>query len=317
MVPRSLLSYRGVVTDSAIDAPLAAQRPAADVLSPAEVERFRRDGYVVRRGFWSPGQIEALRDTVTNDEALHRRAYGVGDGTGDAVELALWNAPGDDPFGMLARNERLVGAATQLLGDEIYHYHSKLNSKRPGGGGTWVWHQDYGYWYENGCLFPDMLTAAVPLSSMNAISGGLEVIGGSHRAGRVSHRRIGGQNGADPDRVAALVEQLGATMIVAEPGDVVLFHCNVLHTSAPNRSDVPRDLLLVAYNTRHNDPVVVHHHPGYTPLAVATDDAIERQRGQYEGERRTYMASRADRSAEAFEPRPPTGPSELGTRADF
>lgn len=299
------------MTDAAIDAPFATIQPITDALSPAQVEAFGDDGYVVCRNFLRPGQVAALRDTLTDDMALHRRAYGVGDGTGDAVELALWNAPGDDSFGMLARNERLVGAATQLLGDEVYHYHSKLNSKRPGGGGTWVWHQDYGYWYENGCLFPSLLTAGVPLSSMNAVTGGLEVITGSHRAGRVSHRRIGGQTGADPGRVAALVDRLGTTMIVAEPGDVVLFDCNLLHTSAPNRSEVPRDLLLVAYNTRHNDPVLDHHHPRYAPLAVAPDDAIEGRRGHREGERRVYMASRADRSADAFEPaRDRTSPGE-------
>lgn len=297
MVPQIDCAYAGDVTNTE----LAPGRPLGDVLSSDDRASFDRDGYVVINDFLRAGQVEALCDTVAHDDALHRRAYGVGDGTGDAVELALWNAPGDDPFGMLARNERLVAAATQLLGDEVYHYHSKLNSKRPGGGGTWVWHQDYGYWYENGCLFPDMLTAGVPLSPMNEVSGGLEVIPGSHRAGRLSHWRIGGQTGADPDRVSFLVDRLGSTLVEAEPGDVVLFHCNTLHTSAPNRSDVARDLLLVAYNTRDNDPAIDHHHPRYTPLAVVADDAIEARRGHYEGERRTYMVSRADRSADAFD----------------
>ena len=36
----------------------------------------------------------------------------------------------------------------------MYHYHSKLMLKEPEVGGAWVWHQDYGYWYQNGCLYP-------------------------------------------------------------------------------------------------------------------------------------------------------------------
>ena len=30
-------------------------------------------------------------------------------------------------------------------------------------GSVWQWHQDYGYWYQNGCLWPDLLSVAVAL----------------------------------------------------------------------------------------------------------------------------------------------------------
>lgn len=43
----------------------------------------------------------------------------------------------------------------QLLGGEVYHYHSKLTMKNAKGGGKFIWHQDYGY---------DLLHAAIPLS---------------------------------------------------------------------------------------------------------------------------------------------------------
>ena len=33
---------------------------------------------------------------------------------------------------------------SQLLGSEIYLWHSKVMQKEPGGGGGWEWHQDYG-----------------------------------------------------------------------------------------------------------------------------------------------------------------------------
>ena len=47
------------------------------------------------------------------------------------------------------------------MGDEPYHYHSKMSIKEPRVGGAWNWHQDYGYWYLNGCLFPDMASAFI------------------------------------------------------------------------------------------------------------------------------------------------------------
>ena len=85
---------------------------------------------------------------------------------------------------------------------------------------------------------------------------------------------------------------------LADPGDVMFFHCNTLHTSSPNRSDDPRDLLLIAYNSRHNDPPVAHHHPQYTPIDVLPDAAIEQRADHPDGERRVFMQSRSDRSAD-------------------
>jgi ectoine hydroxylase-related dioxygenase (phytanoyl-CoA dioxygenase family) len=129
---------------------------------------------------------------------------------------------------------------------------------------------------------------------MSVANGCLKLLRESHRAGRIDHGRVGEQTGADPDRVASLEQRFDAVEFEAQPGDMMLFHCNTLHTSAPNRSDHTRELLLVAYNARSNDPVKAHHHPGYTPIDVLPDRAIEDRAGRYEGERRTFMPPRDD-----------------------
>lgn len=270
-------------------------------LSDADVAAFWRDGFVIKRSFYTGAEMAALTDVVAHDESMHRRAYGLADGLGGQTQIALWNEPGDDAFGALARGERTVRAAEALLGGEVYHYHSKITMKRPGAGGTWVWHQDYGYWYKNGCLYADMLTVAVPLDRMSAENGCLRVLRGSHRLGRIDHGFVGSQTGADPARVKAAADRLVDVAFEAEPGDVMFFHCNTLHTSAPNTSATPRNLLLVAYNARTNDPVVAHHHPGYTPIAVVGDTAIVERAGHYEGERRSFLNPADDHSIASFE----------------
>ncbi len=68
------------------------------------------------------------------------------------VRLSLWNHPGDGIYGMFARCERMVRSCEKLLGGEVYHYHSKMILKDAKVGGAWAWHQDYGYWYQNGVL---------------------------------------------------------------------------------------------------------------------------------------------------------------------
>lgn len=69
------------------------------------------------------------------------------DGKGNDVRLALWNHPGEGVYGMFARCHRVVDTVEALLGDEVYHYHSKMILKDARVGGAWAWHQDYGYWY--------------------------------------------------------------------------------------------------------------------------------------------------------------------------
>ncbi len=267
-----------------------------------DIAAFWRDGFLIKRGFYTDAEMAALADALEHDEALRKRAFGLADGLGGHTEIALWNEPGADAFGALARGARLVRATETLLADEVYHYHSKITMKRPGAGGTWVWHQDYGYWYKNGCLRPDMLTVAVPLNAMSTENGCLQVLEGSHKMGRIDHGFVGSQTGADPARVAAATERLATVAFEGAPGDVMFFHSNTLHTSSPNTSDVPRNLLLVAYNTRSNDPALAHHHPGYTPLDVLPDSAIVARAGGYEGERRTFLNPADDRSIASFEP---------------
>ena len=250
---------------------------------------FERDGYLVKRRFLTAGQVGALVGTLAADEALRRRAVARDDGRGGAAELSIWNEPGDDAFGAVARSASVVGAVTELLGDEVYHYHSKLSIKRPRSSGEWVWHQDYGYWYGNGCLRPELLTVAIPLTPLSPENGCLQLLAGSHRCGRVDHGRVGDQHGADPVRVADIERRCQRTAFTAEPGDVLFFHCNVLHTSAGNGSDRDRQLLLVAYNTRRNDPVRAHHHAAYTPIEVLPDREIEARAGSVMGERRAFV----------------------------
>ena len=270
-------------------------------LTVPDKESFDRDGFVVKRGFFTPDEIGAVINAFQVDEAIHKRAYGVDDGQGGATEIALWNDPGEDSFGALARSERLVRAVESLLGGEVYHYHSKITMKRPGTGGTWVWHQDYGYWYPNGCLRPDMLTVAIPLTPNTPANGCLNVLAESHLMGRIEHGRVGKQTGADPARVAAVEERLPRVAFEAEPGDVMFFHSNTLHTSAPNQSDVDRHLLLIAFNTRANNPYIEHHHPSYTPIDVLPDSEIVLRKDRHDGEARIFLNPAADKSMDSFE----------------
>ena len=273
-----------------------------------DVAAFHRDGYVVKRSYFSPTEIAMIGAALRGDPALRERAYGLADGQGGATMIAVWNQPGDDTLGLVPRLDRMAGGMARLLGGEIYHYHSKVTSKAAGGGGTWAWHQDYGYWYGNGCLFPDMGSVAVAVSTQTAQNGALRLLRGSHHCGRIEHAIQGGQSGADIARVGEIAGRLETVVFDAEPGDALFFHCNTLHSSSPNESDGSRDVLLCCYNRASNDPYLAHHHPGYTPLATVDDDALLRTGLTMSGRDRVFMDPADDISIGEFTPTPGGAP---------
>jgi len=243
-------------------------------LTAAEVAAFHRDGYVLVPGMFTAEEIDLLGRSAREDRELDRRSYGRADGEGGVVRLSLWNHPGDTIYGMFARCARLVRGSEQLLGGEVYHYHSKMILKDAKVGGAWAWHQDYGYWYHNGVLWPDLLSVSVAVDRATKENGCLQVIPGSHLLGRIEHVKTGDQAGADLDRVAEILKRLPLVHVEMEPGDALFFHSNLLHRSDQNTSDQPRWSLICCYNAARNDPYKESHHPRYTPLDVVADSAI-------------------------------------------
>jgi ectoine hydroxylase len=180
-------------------------------------------------------------------------------------------------YGMFAHCERLVRSGETLLGGEVYHYHSKMILKDAKVGGAWAWHQDYGYWYENGVLFPNLCSVFVAVDPATRANGCLQVLRGSHHMGRINHIKAGDQTGADPERVAAASAELELIYVEMNPGDALFFHANLLHRSDQNRSENDRWALVCCYNARSNSPYKPGKYPAFTPLECVENDAIRRR----------------------------------------
>lgn len=244
------------------------------MLSETEIRQFQQDGYLFVRGLLNPEETALILETAKKDHQMLDHAFGVRDAAGMQTRLSLWNQPGDDLFGIVSRSERIVNRMEDLLGGEVYHYHSKMMLKEPRVGGAWEWHQDYGYWYQNGCLFPDMASCMIALDRATRENGCLQVLKGSHRMGRIEHGFAGQQTGADAERVKAAMERMELVYCEMEPGTALFFHSNLLHCSAANTSERPRWTLICCYNAASNDPYKDSHHPRYTPLRKVPDSAI-------------------------------------------
>jgi len=229
--------------------------------------RFREDGYVVVPQLLSPAESGLLGQVARRDQELAAARTSRRDGEGGAVDLVVRNdLPDDSIYGAIVRMQPLVDLMEFLLDDEVYHYHHKMILKEPRVGGAWTWHQDYGYWYNNGCLFPDMASCMIAVDRATQENGCLQVLRGSHRMGRVDHVKRGRCAGREGGRCGAGMERLDLVHGELEPGSAGTCHGNTLHRCDQNRREHPRWAFSCCYNRRHNNPWKEARHPRYSPL---------------------------------------------------
>ncbi|KAK3088446.1 hypothetical protein FSP39_019307 [Pinctada imbricata] len=231
-------------------------------------KEFDQNGYIIIRGLLDEEEINSVKKVIEHPDVL-KFQYGRPDLHGKEPKLILWQHPGNDVTGMVARSDKVASTCEKLLDGEVYHYHTKLVTKEPYIGGTFEWHQDYGYWYKYGCLYPDMMTVFIAVDKCKKENGCLQVLKGSHKCGRIEHLIVAEQTGADADRVNAIEQVCPRVHVELEAGDALFFHCNVLHTSGDNISDNIRRALVIAYNKASNSPINMPgstKHPGYTKL---------------------------------------------------
>ena len=263
-------------------------------LSTDQVSDFQGNGFLIVRNLFDAEETGILRAAAQADSSFEHHVHNIDDVDGGKAQLVLWNEAGENLWGAVARSERIVNTMEQLLNDEVYHYHSKMSIKQPHIGGGWNWHQDYGYWYQNGCLYPDMASVFIALDPNIRENGCLKVLKGSHKMGRVDHDRYGDQTGADPERVNEAMKVMESVYVELDPGDALFLHSNLLHCSDQNTSEHQRWSLICCYNTKHNNPYKDSHHPGYQPLEKLPDSFIKKMSSKFFAEETDFWTPKED-----------------------
>ena len=141
-------------------------------------------------------------------------------------------------FLSMMQNETLLNLIEEIIGPNIIMHHSKLFYKPPHQGSAFPLHQDWSY-------FPtknnSMIAAVIHLSESTLETGCIRIVPGSHKIGKLEksdgHTYI--------PKIHDEHELEEAEPIIAEPGDVLFFHCFSLHGSMPNISNYPRKTILI------------------------------------------------------------------------
>ncbi len=200
---------------------------AADIigpgLSPEEVQRFERDGFIGPFTLMQRNQMDAVRSDVDRSVTSREGPYG----------RDQWESRHQDCRCVydLCTHPHLLHRIATLLGQDLVLWNSVFFNKGPGGREV-PWHQDRDFLL----LTPNINVAAwLAIDDTTANNGCLEFIPGSHLM-NVPHlpRVRGNQFEARAD--LRFVDRSNKVAVPMEAGQFVIFHRDVLHHSEANLS---------------------------------------------------------------------------------
>lgn len=227
---------------------------------------FRERGYRVLPGRLQPSQVEELdrlaaRWIAAGEEPFELessvgypgapRPGGPGAGTVRRFLAAYQRDPAVHEWllasGLLAELKACLGAPPIL---SLAH-HNCLMTKAPNHSSDTPWHRDLRYWsFTRG----ELVTLWIPLGTERPSRGGLWVVPGSHRTD-LPAAAFDEQEALRPEHPVGASALRGARPVELERGDVLLFHCRLLHSASRNNEAAPKHTLVFTFRHADDSPV--------------------------------------------------------------
>jgi chlorinating enzyme len=206
-------------------------QPRTKLLTPAQVEAYKRDGYLFPIRALTADQALAYRRRLEETEAK----------AGGPLRAGLRNKP--HLFltwaAEIVRHPAILDAVEDVLGPNLLCWSSSFFIKDAHDPGYVSWHQDSTYW---GLSQPDIVTAWVALSVSHVPNGCMRVVPGSHLKDQLPHKDTFAANNllTRGQEVMVEVNEADAVNIELQPGEFSLHHVRIVHGSDPNRADYRR-----------------------------------------------------------------------------
>jgi len=241
---------------------------------------FANCGYIIIRNLFSKEEIDKILQSVENCEQFF-------DNNSDSemankpkhVSFVSWSSPPkNDLLDLVIRNRKVAELSEILLNrGEVYLYNARVFLKPAMVGKEILWHQDIRCFTDDKCIYPDLINCYVALTKNDQENGGLKVIKCSQWCGQTEHVIVGGSATVNPEIRERLERKLGVKEVNLRPGDAIIMHVMLMHTSGKNNSPHRRWALSVKFNTKFNSPDNPKENAKYTEkLDFVPVDALEK-----------------------------------------
>ena len=274
--PASLTQPRqdGVVKGRALPGPL----------SEAQLDEFERKGYLFIPNLIDGEELEALRkemNALLSNDAYRDKAFSTTEPESHEIRSLFAVHRLSERLGALASDERVAGAARQIIGDDPYVHQSRINYKPGFAGKGFNWHSDFETWHaEDGMPNMHAVSASLILTDNHEFNGPLMLIPGSHmefvpclgETPEDNHKRsLKAQEVGvpSPEALTHLVDKYGIDAPKGKAGGLLLFDCNTLHASNANLSPDPRSNVFFVFNRPDNRCVAPFAAPKQRPSFLA------------------------------------------------
>ena len=204
---------------------LAVQSSANDI-----AEHYDETGFVFPIDVISEQEAKELRADLEQAEA---------ELADDPERLALLLTYPDrllPSFDRVIRNERLISAASAVLGPDLMVWSAAFFIKEANSPKIVSWHQDLTYW---GLDDAEETTCWLALSPATRASGCMKFVPGSHKAQIVPHTDTFDENNllSRGQEIAVEVKEEDGVAIELQPGQASMHHGHLFHASGPNTTN--------------------------------------------------------------------------------
>lgn len=212
--------------------------PQPKVLSPAQIDQFNRDGFVMGIRIFSDEDIARIRSYF--DELLAKVVAAGGDSYSISSAHLKYGKVWD-----ILTNQKIVACVKDLLGENVVGWGSHFFCKMPGDGRQVAWHQDASYWP----LTPSKaVTCWLAIDDADVENACMRFVAGSHHFGAMTFRPSDPKEHNVLNQTIDNVEQYGHFVDDILKAGEVSFHSDLLlHGSEANQSRRRRCGLTLRY----------------------------------------------------------------------
>ncbi len=215
------------------------------MLTPAQIEQYRYDGYLFPLPALSAEELRECSEGIARYEGWLGKPINQADRRWRSGTYVI--LPWVD---RLVRNERVLDAVEALIGPDILVYTATFFIKEAGSETFAAWHQDSTYF---GLEPHEHVTAWVALTEAGVEAGCMEVLSSKGQPRQMHHAALRLSNSINGGG-QAIVERFyegGGEMMALQTGEFSLHHTLCPHRSAPNRSGHRRIGLGTSYIPAH------------------------------------------------------------------